>query len=190
MVLCGLLLIHVRFTRDFNNLVNPDLQVAHNIVSIFLLFLALTISLNFYILNTNQKQSLMEQIQSFITETTTTVIDTYTKNSFLGETKTISPQTIIIANQRIELPKVNIDQSQIKNQAVQQVSQQIEDYIAPYENYIVTGASVLVFITILSIGFLIHLILTIMNFLLFTILKLTRFVSFETEMIEAKRLKL
>lgn len=190
MVLCCLLLIHFRFTRDFNNLVNPDLQVSHNIVAIFLLFLALTISLNFYILNTNQKQSLMEQIQSFVTQTTATAIDTYTKKSFIPETKTISPQTIVVGNQRIELPKIDINQTQIRNQAIMEVSEQIENYISPYQDYIVAGASALVFITILSLGFLVHILLTTMNFVLFTLLRLTRFVRFETEMIEARRLKL
>lgn len=190
LVLIGLTLIHFKFTNEFNNLINPNLQIAHNIVTMFLLFLALTISLNFYILNTSQKESLMQQIQNFITQTTTNLVEKYSKNTFLDESKTISPQTIIIANQKIELPKINVDQSQIKGQAVEQVSRQIENYIAPYEGYIVTGASVLVFITILSIGFLIHMILTILNYSLFNILRLAKFVNFETEMVEARRLRL
>lgn len=174
LITLSLFVIQERYRSETKNQIKVSLtSISHN-VGTFILLLAISISLNYFILNSSEDAGTnsFQMTKSYLISTSNAYIAKTVNSDFVREK--LGQYTIDSSiSGNIDESNNPLDQQQqdLTKQVQQQVADSINNWLDPYQNYFVSIATGIIFLTIISFMPIVRITTHIVALLLFALLK-------------------
>lgn len=193
LITLSLFVIQERYRNETKNQIKVNLtSISHN-VGTFILLLAISISLNYFIFNSSEDAGTnsFQMTKSYLISTSNAYIAKTVNSDFVREKlRQYSIDSSITGNIDESNNPLNQQQQDLTKQVQQQVADSINNWLDPYQNYFVSIATGIIFLTIISFMPIVRITTHIVALLLFALLKSIGILKEQVETTEVIRYRI
>ncbi len=193
LVILSLFVIQERYKSEAKNQIKVKLTSISHYVGTFILLLAIAVSLNYFIFNSTEDKGIIsfQMTKSYLISTSNAYIAKTVNSDFVREKlRQYSIDSSITRNIDDSANLLQQQQQDLTQQVQQQVADIINSWLDPYQNYFVSIATGIIFLTIISFMPIVRITTHIVALLLFALLKSVGILKEQIETTEVIRYRI